>query len=87
MKVFVALSFEKRFKKLVDKNPSLAPLIDKKLTILQNNPRHPSLRLHKLSGKLINQWSLAIKADLMILFQYVKGGILLVDIGSHNEVY
>lgn len=51
------------------------------------NPKHPSLRLHKLSRKNIELWSISIKGNLQIIFQYVKKGILITDISSHNQVY
>lgn len=35
--------------------------IQRKIILFQNNPRHPSLRLHKLSGELDGIWSISTK--------------------------
>lgn len=87
MKIFVSPYFQKKYEKLVKKNPQLAVLIDQKFALFNKNPNHPSIRLHKLSGKTINQWSISIKVNLRIIFQFIKDGILITDIGSHKQVY
>ncbi len=87
MKIFVTSYFEKKYKKLVKKDASLKETIDSKITIFKTNRLHPSLRLHKLTSKDIESWSISIKDNLRIIFQYVEEGILLTDIGSHDEVY
>lgn len=87
MRIFISPYFKKRYQRLIKKNPQLRTLTDKKISLFEKNPLHHSLRLHKLSGKVIDQWSISLKGDLRIVFQYVKEGILLTDIGSHDEVY
>lgn len=76
------------YRKLVRKNPQIHPIVKKKLTIFQNKPNYPSLKLHKLKGKKVNQWSITIKPDLKIIFVYSgKKDVVLTDIGSHDKVY
>lgn len=87
MKFFLSPYFQKKYKKLIKNNPKLSQLIDEKFSLFKINSKHSSLRLHKLKGKTVNQWSISIKGDLRIIFQYVKEGILVTNIGSHNEVY
>ena len=86
MNIFLDPYFLKNYKKLISKNPSLRQIIKNKIKLFEENPLHPSLRIHKLSGKQ-EQWSIGIKSDLRIVFQYIDNGILLVNIGSHNQVY
>ncbi len=86
MEIYPSTYFSQKYKKLVKKHQQLSLKIDKKLQLLSENRNHPSLRLHKLSGKSI-KWSISVTGDLRILFEYVSDGILLVDIGSHDEVY
>lgn len=86
MKILVSPYFEKKYKRLVKKNPSLSRILDKKFFLLRKNKQHPSLRLHKLEGKT-ESWSIAVKKNLRLIFQYVKEGVYLIDIGSHDEVY
>jgi hypothetical protein len=57
-----------------------------KLKIFVTNPRHPGLRLHKIGAKE-DAWSISVDLKLRILFVYRSYGILLVDIGTHDEVY
>lgn len=77
----------RKLKRLAKKNPLLTGKLDQIVRMLLKNPDHPSLRLHKLSGKSSNQWSLTVERDLRIIFQYTVEGILFTDIGSHDEVY
>ena len=81
------------FKRLIRKNPRLRPLIEKTLKQLEDNHFHPSLRTHKLTGELANIWSCSIDYQYRILFEFIKdtatgdNAILLLNIGSHDEVY
>jgi len=87
MNILASSYFQKKYKKIVKKNPKLIDLIEKKFDLLQSSPKHPSLRLHKLTGELTNSWSISIQMNLRIIFQYIDGNILLTNIGPHNEVY
>ncbi|MFW6358024.1 MAG: type II toxin-antitoxin system YafQ family toxin [Chroococcales cyanobacterium] len=81
------------FKRLVRKNPQMRPLIEQTLRQLSEDPFHPSLRTHKLTGSLSNVWSCSIDYNYRILFEFVQNpdnqadAILLFNIGSHDEVY
>lgn len=78
--------FVTRLKKLKKKDSSIEIKVDKKLKLLVVDRRHPSLRLHKIDSKY-DSWSINVDMDLRILFAFREYGILLVDIGNHNEVY
>lgn len=81
------------FKRLIRKNPQLRPLIAKALQQLAEDPFHPSLRTYKLMGELSDVWSCSIDYSYRILFEFVENiesnsdAILLLNIGSHDEVY
>ncbi len=79
--------FAKEFRKLHKNNPKLSKKADKQLQLLISNPNHPSLRLHKLTGKLQEHWSIAINMNLRIIFHYEDQNIILQDLGTHNQVY
>jgi len=87
MIIYLSRDFIKRYKKLVKHNPKLKEKIKKRLELLKNNLNHPLLKLHKLKGKRVEDWSISIETDMRMVFTYVKDGILFVDIGSHDEVY
>lgn len=87
MQILPSVYFAQKIRKLAKKNSPLARKLDVKLQLLLNDPRHRSLRLHKLTGEHKDQWSISIDKSNRLLFQYVPDGILLVDIGTHDEVY
>ena len=61
----------------------------KTLRLLEMNPSHPSLRLHKLEGKLSDLFSVTINISYRIVLEFVikEKEIILINIGTHNEVY
>lgn len=81
------------FKRLVRKNPHLRSLVAKTLQKLTEDAFHPSLRTHKLMGELSDIWSCSIDYNYRILFQFIEdsenhsSSILLLNIGTHDEVY
>ncbi len=87
MNIHTSPPYTRRFKKLVKNNKNISELIDKKLALFVKNKNHPSLRLHKLSGQFENAWSISINDSIRILFHYIDDGILLGEIGYHDEVY
>jgi len=53
-----------------------------------NEPYHPQLRTHKLSGQLKNLWSFSIDYDIRVIFYFVdKQHVIFENIGTHDEVY
>jgi len=80
-------NFEKKVRKLKTKDESLKKRIDSKLKVLLQNPKHPSLRIHKLVSIRHEAWSISVNMQLRILFVYRDYGVLLIDISGHDEVY
>ena len=86
-------SFKRSFKRLVKKNPQLQDKILEVLELLGNDPFHPSLKSHKLTGQLEGLWACSVAYDCRVIFAFqndVETGndlIVLTDIGSHDEVY
>lgn len=80
--------FKESYKKVTRKSPDLRQKINNCLEMFTNEPFHPSLRTHKLSGKLKGLWAFVVEYDCRIVFEFLKNGdALLVDIGRHDEVY
>jgi len=53
--------------------------------LFRANPFHPSLRLHKLQGKLFGLWSISIDRKNRIIFKPLNDGVtLFVSIGAHS---
>lgn len=82
-------SYLKRARKFIKKHPDLLSQYEKTLKLLEINPSHPSLKLHKLQGKLSELFAVSINISYRItLFFLIDGDkIIPVDIGSHDEIY
>ncbi|AFZ45990.1 plasmid stabilization system [Cyanobacterium stanieri PCC 7202] len=82
-------SYNNKAKKFIKKHPDLIKQYEKTLKLLELNPHHPSLRLHQLKGKLQDLHSVSINISYRICLHLLirEKEIILVDIGSHNEVY
>ncbi len=82
-------SYNRRAKKFFKKHPELLSQYEKTLKLLEINPYHPSLRLHKLQGRLSELYSVSINIAYRIsIFLTIEDDqIVPVDIGTHDEVY
>jgi toxin HigB-1 len=82
-------SYIKRAKRFVKKHPELISQYEKTLKLLELNPSHPSLRLHKLHGKLTELYSVSINITYRISIDFLieDDNTIPVDIGSHDDVY
>jgi mRNA-degrading endonuclease YafQ of YafQ-DinJ toxin-antitoxin module len=82
-------SYNRRANKFFRKHPELLGQYEKTLKLLEANPFHPSLRLHRLQGRLSGLHSVSINMAyrISIFFIIEKDQIIPVDIGTHDEVY
>jgi mRNA-degrading endonuclease YafQ of YafQ-DinJ toxin-antitoxin module len=82
-------SYNKRAKKFLKKHKNLISQYEKVLTLLEINPYHPSLRLHKLEGKLIDLHSISINISYRMTLEFIieEETIIPINIGSHEDVY
>jgi mRNA-degrading endonuclease YafQ of YafQ-DinJ toxin-antitoxin module len=84
--------FDKKYTKLVKKNPLIGIKFLKFIDLLTLDPKYPSLKSHQIDhseyGKVWSSW---VHDDLRVLWKYEGEVIvillLLLDIGSHDEVY
>jgi len=82
-------SYNKKAKKFIKKHRDLLSQYEKTLKLLELNPFHPSLRLHKLQGRLEGVCSVSINITYRIVIDCIieDGKIVLIDIDHHSEVY
>lgn len=59
-------------------------ILKKKLELMLENPRHPSLRTKKIQGQ-DNIFEASVTMDIRIAWQYTGDGILLRNIGEHDK--
>ena len=88
-KLIYTESYVKRAAKFLKKHPDLICQYEKSLKILEVNPHHPALRLHKLKGKLseLNSISINVSYRITLEFYFSDKEIVLVNIGHHDDVY
>ncbi len=82
--------FKRIFKKWSQKHPDLKEQFKDKIELLVSDPFHQILKTHRLSGILKGSWAIRINYEHRLVFKFVdkeKTKILLIDIGTHREVY
>lgn len=77
--------FDKKLSKKLKRNLQLKEKVKKQVELLRENLKHPSLRLHKLSGKRLEEYSFWIEGNLRITFIIIENVILFTDIITHDE--
>lgn len=90
-------NFIRSVKRITKKHPELENTITKILEILGDDPFDPKLKTHKLKGKVEGCYSCIVGYDLRIIIKFVESidkktkltseNILLLTIGTHDEVY
>ena len=88
-KLIYTEKYIKKAAKFVKRHPELIGQYEKTLKLLELNPYHPSLRLHKLSGRLSELYSVSINITYRISINFIveDDKIIPISIGTHDEVY
>jgi len=80
--------FLRILKKWRKKHPDLVERFEEKISLFTNKAFHPSLKTHSLSGNLEGYWALSITYEYRLIFRFLsENQVLLIDIGTHDEVY
>ena len=84
-------AFSRSMKQLGKKDRRAFAAIRTTLVMLQDDAFDPKLGSHKLKGDLAGLWACSAGYDLRIVFEIAKHSsdevILLVSVGTHDEVY
>ncbi len=88
-KILITSEYLKKLKKFIKKHPDMLDRYTKTIEILEVDPFHPSLRLHKLKGKLCEFHSISINTEYRVIIDFIiqDNEIIPIDIGTHDEVY
>ena len=88
IKLLSTKRYDKALHKFKKKYPELRDKYIKTITLLTENPFHPSLRLDKLKGRFSDYYSVSLKMQYRIMLDFLieDDRILLIDIGG-NELY
>lgn len=93
MKIKLSPEVAADLKNLKQKDLKFAKRVEKQLALFDQNPKHPSLRTHKLTGKIENRWSISIDKSIRMVYVVVKEKESLepiayfVAIGTHAQAY
>jgi len=80
-------NFNKKLKEIKKINPKLINKTQKQLKLFQENPKHPSLRLHKITRGVDNSWSISIDMSIRMIYSETEEDFYFFEIGTHEEVY
>ena len=80
MHLFRAERFKKDFKQIP---VEVQKRVAKALELFLSNPKHPSLHVKKMQG-VPEVWECRVSDNYRITFQFVKEGIFLRRVGTHN---
>ncbi|WP_419771073.1 MAG: type II toxin-antitoxin system YafQ family toxin [Candidatus Marinarcus sp.] len=88
-KLIITDEYKKRVKKFLKKHPDMFERYAKGIHILEHDPFHTSLRLHKLRGKLSDFHSISINMEYRVIVDFIikENEIIPIDIGTHDDVY
>ena len=82
LKILYSPGFISQFERLDKKTKNLA---FEKTDLFIENQKHPSLRTHKLKGRLSNHFSFSVDYTMRIVFIYDgKGIVRFLKIGDHS---
>jgi addiction module RelE/StbE family toxin len=86
MKIHHHHNFNKAYAKL---DTGLQEKVDAALEVFHANPKDPALDNHALRGDLEGKRAIRVAWNLRVVFEehddYAE--VMLVDVGSHNQVY
>ena len=88
-KLLYTPAYNKRAARFLKKHPELLTQYEKTLRLLELDPFHPSLRMHRLKGCLNELHSVSINISYRITLELIlcDKQIVPVAVDSHNEVY
>jgi len=82
-------TFSRTAKRFLRKHPDLVGQFGAVVRQLERDPSHPRLKLHPLRGKHRGKHAVSLTYSYRIVLVIVveDDEIVLLDIGSHDEVY
>ena len=89
MRLSRTASYERAEKRFFRKHKDLIPKYAEVLKRLEKDPFDPALKTHKLKGKLGKYYacSLTYEFRIVLTIEVTEDEIILMAIGSHDEVY
>ncbi|MBN2874024.1 MAG: plasmid stabilization protein [Spirochaetales bacterium] len=88
-RILYTQSYETRAARFLKKHPDVQNQYTKTLQLLELNPYHPSLRLHKFKTSSFEGYSVSINLTYRISLEFLVEAeeIIPVNIGDHQDIY
>ena len=82
-------TFKRTAKKFLARHRDLQDVFSLVIHKLEQDPNDPELRLHALGGRLQGKHAVRLTYSYRIVLrlEFVADEIILLDVGSHDEVY
>jgi addiction module RelE/StbE family toxin len=87
MKIRLHKNFKKSFDKRVKTDQKLRQKFNERLDLFRSERMNPLLRDHALKGDMLGYRSFSVTGDVRVIYIETDELIVLVDIGTHNQVY
>ncbi|MEK7141231.1 MAG: type II toxin-antitoxin system mRNA interferase toxin, RelE/StbE family [Patescibacteria group bacterium] len=87
MNIFFHRQFRKHFKERIENHAGLVVRYHERVMLFQENPHHPLIRDHALTGAKHGFRSFSITGDIRIIYFQEDNDVQFYDIGTHNQVY
>lgn len=88
MRIKFSARVDKELTKIKQKDKKLSQRIEKQLSFFAINPKHPSLRPHKITSSTNDLRSVSITMGISMLYKLLEDGTAyFFDIGTHDEIY
>lgn len=81
MRVSFCSYFIKQFKKIP---PELQEQVHKKIAVFEKDHKNPSLKTHKLHGRLKHCWSFSVTHHYRIIFKIKDKEAIFIEMGTHD---
>lgn len=80
-------NFLKNYKKRIAKNKHLDKQFQDRLQLFVTNQHSPLLKTHKLIGAKKDLHAFSVTGDIRVVYYQEGEAVILLDVGSHNQVY
>lgn len=85
--IFPSQAFEKRLLKFLKFHPETKADVKRVINLLENDLQTPSLKTHKLHGRMDNSYACSIDHRYRIVFSFDNKYVYPESIGTHDDVY
>jgi len=87
MQILYHRKFVKNYRKRIAPNQNLTNEFERRLKLFIENPHHPLLKNHKLTGKKSQYRAFWLTGDFRVVYEKIGSDVRLYDVGTHNQVY